>query len=107
MFCASVMYPAKQDDTFDFDYFANTHAPLFARLLGDNCVRFEVHKMLAAPGAPPPASLGAAYFWVTSGEAFGAALAQHGEEIYADIPRFTNIEPVRQWAEVKSTSDHA
>ena len=73
---------------------------MFARLLGDNCVRFEVHKSLAMPGAPAPNFIAVAYFWVKTGEAFGAVLAQHGEEIYADIPEFTNIEPIRQWSEV-------
>ena len=100
MFCASVAYPIQQSGTFDFEYFANTHVPLFARYLGENCVRFEVHKSLASPGAPPPAYLGTAYFWVKSGEEFGAKLAQYSKEIYSDIPRFTNIEPVRQWSEV-------
>jgi hypothetical protein len=37
---------------------------------------------------------------VTSPEAFGAALAQHGEEIYGDIPNFSQTQPVRGWAEV-------
>lgn len=100
MFCASVSYPIQQGGTFDFEYFANKHVPLFARYLGENCVRFEVHKNLASPGAPPPVCLGVAYFWVKSGEDFGAKLAQYSKEIYSDIPNFTTIEPVRQWSEV-------
>ena len=100
MFCASVAYPIQEDATFDFNYFANTHVPLFARLLGENCVRYEVHKSLASPGAPAPQFHGVAYFWVQSGEEFGAMLAQHGTELYADILNFTTIEPTRQWSEV-------
>lgn len=100
MFCASVAYPIQQGGRFDFEYFAKKHAPLFARYLGDNCVRFEVHRSLASPAAPTPSFLGVAYFWVRSGEEFGAALAQYGNEIYADIPNFTDIEPIRQWSEV-------
>jgi len=73
---------------------------MFARFLGENCVRFEVHKGMAMPGSPTPSFLGIAYFWVQSGADFGTALEQHGEEIYADIPRFTDIEPIRQWNEV-------
>ncbi|GER90761.1 hypothetical protein KDW_49230 [Dictyobacter vulcani] len=107
MFCASVAYPAQQGKKFDFDYFAHKHVPLFAHLLGANCVRFEVHKNLAAPGAPAPAFIGVAYFWVQSGEEFGAALAQHGQEIYGDIPNFTDIEPLRQWSEVVSSAANA
>lgn len=100
MFCASVAYPIQPEGTFDFAYFANKHAPLFARCLGANCVRFEVHRSIAAPGAPAPSFIAVAYFWVESDAAFGAALAQHGDEIYADIPHFTDITPIREWSEV-------
>jgi uncharacterized protein (TIGR02118 family) len=104
MFCATVAYPVQQGGRFDFAYFGNQHVPLFARLLGDNCVRFEVHKNIASPAAPTPQYIGTAYFWVQSGEEFGAALAQHGEEIYGDILHFTDIEPLRQWSEVVQIS---
>ena len=100
MFCAVVAYPIQKDGTFDFDYFAKRHVPMFAHFLGENCVRFEVQKCLASPGAPAPSFICTAYFWVKSGEDFGAALAHHGNEIYSDISTFTNIEPVRQWNEV-------
>jgi hypothetical protein len=45
-----------------------------------------------------------ANFWVRSGEQFGAALAQHSNEIYGEIPRFTTIEPIHAWEEVISSS---
>ena len=102
MFCASVAYPVTEGARFDFDYFATKHAPLFAQYLGANCVRFEVHRPLAQPGAPAPEFLGAAYFWVSSRAEFGATLQKHGQVIYADIPQFTDIQPVRQWSEVLS-----
>ena len=53
MFCASVAYPTQQSGTFDFEYFANKHAPLFARYLGENCVRFEFIKSLVHLVLPP------------------------------------------------------
>src|SRR5436190_22677603 len=99
MFCASVVY-SETDDSFDADYFRDHHAPMFARLLGDNCVRFEVHEAIAAPGAPPPPYRSAAYFWVTSAEEFGRTLSEHGAGAYADIPRFSRQQPVRGWARV-------
>ncbi|MCU1556187.1 MAG: Ethyl tert-butyl ether degradation EthD [Microbacteriaceae bacterium] len=99
MFCASVSYPVGAAD-FDFDYFATRHAPMFARLLGSNCTRFEVHRALATPAAPPPPFVAAAYFWVGSAEEFGTTLAKHGDEIYADIANFSGIQPTRGWAEV-------
>jgi uncharacterized protein (TIGR02118 family) len=99
MFCASIAYPLNSKG-FDFEYFRSRHAPMFAELLGENCQRFEVHRGLATPSAPPPPFAAAAYFWVTSPEAFGVALAQHAEKIYSDIPNFSQTQPVRGWAEV-------
>jgi len=103
MFCASVAYPVDSDG-FDYEYFRDRHAPMFAGLLGENCQRFEVHRALAAPGAPPPPFVAAAYFWVVSAEAFGASLAEHGSSIYADIAEFSRTQPVRGWAEVSASS---
>ena len=71
---------------------------MFAELLGENCQRFEMHRGLATPSAPPPPFAAAAYFWVTSPEAFGAALAEHGAETYGDIPNVGQTQPVRGWA---------
>jgi uncharacterized protein (TIGR02118 family) len=99
MYCASVVYPPDAVG-FDFDYFARRHAPMFADLLGENCERFEVHRPLAPPGAPPPPFAGAAYFWVTSAEKFGVVLADNGDRIYADIANFSQTQPIRGWAEV-------
>jgi uncharacterized protein (TIGR02118 family) len=103
MFCASVAYPPDAE-AFDFEYFRTRHAPMFARLLGHDCVRFEVHRGLAAPGAPPPPFAAAAYFWVTSAEGFGATLSEHGSQIYADISNFSRTQPGRGWAEVTDQS---
>jgi uncharacterized protein (TIGR02118 family) len=101
MFCASVAYPA-DIDSFDIEYFRTRHVPMFAQLLGDNCVRWEVHRALAAPGAPPPPFVAAAYFWIADAERFGVTLAEHGEAIYQDIARFSSASPVRGWSAVIS-----
>lgn len=99
MFCASIAYPVDAEG-FNLDYFCDRHAPMFAKMLGENCVRFEVHRGLATPGAPPPPFAAAAYFWVTSGEEFGQVLAEQGDVLYGDIVNFSQTQPVRGWAEV-------
>jgi uncharacterized protein (TIGR02118 family) len=101
VFCASVVYPLESEG-FDFEYFRDRHVPLFTEMLGESCVRVEVHRGLAAPGAPPPPFVAAAYFWVRSAEEFGAALAEHASTIYADIDNFSQTQPVRGWAEVSN-----
>jgi uncharacterized protein (TIGR02118 family) len=101
MFCATVLYPNGEGQLFDFELYAGTLAPMYARFLGDNCVKFEVRKGLAAPGTAAPHYLFIANFWVKSGEAFGASLAEPGmQEIMAKIASFTDIEPIRQFDEV-------
>lgn len=103
MFCASVAYPT-DTGRFDLGYFRDRHAPMFAALLGSNCTRYEVHVPLSGPGTPPPPFLAAAYFWVTSAEQFGRTLAEHGTDIYADIDRFSDTQPLRGWSEVSAAS---
>jgi hypothetical protein len=69
-------------------------------MIGDNCVRWEVHRALKTPGAPSPSFIAAAYFWVSSAERFGAMLAEHDDEIYADIANFSAVQPARGWSEI-------
>jgi hypothetical protein len=80
---------------------------MFVGPLGDNCVRFEVRKGLEQPGAPVPSHVCVANFWIRSGEQLGAALAQHGNELYGEISKFTHIEPVRACEEIVSSSDES
>ena len=101
MFCATVLYPNREGSAFDFTLYAETLAPLYASVLGDNCTKFEVRKGLMTPGRPAPAYLCIASFWVTSREAFGAALADpRMQDVMAKIGSFTDIEPIRQFDEV-------
>lgn len=101
MFCATVLYPYKEGKSFDFEQYAGTLAPMYARSLGDNCVKFEVRKGLVTPGRPALHYLCIASFWVKSREKFGASLANPSmQKIMAKISGFTAIEPVRQFDEV-------
>lgn len=100
VFCASIMYPTGLG-RFDLEYFAHRHVPRFAELLGPNCVHYEVHQALAVPGAPEPPYVAAAHVWVQSAEEFGTVLAEHGQEIYADIDQFSSGQPIRAWSLVR------
>jgi len=50
MYCATVLYPNKEGSSFDFEHYAGTLAPMYAKILGDNCVKFEVRRGLVTPG---------------------------------------------------------
>ncbi len=101
IFCATVLYPNKEGSSFNFEFYAGTLAPMYARFLGENCVKFEVHKGLVTPGRSAPYYICIASFWVRSREEFGASLADpRMREIMTQISSFTDIEPIRQFDEV-------
>ena len=102
MIRVSVLYPDGDGKTFDHDYYANSHIPMVTeKLKSFGLAGGAVDKGLggAAPGAPAPyVSIGHLLFETIEGfqQAFGA----HGEEIMADIPNYTNIEPIIQISEI-------
>ena len=102
MIKVSVLYPAGDGTKFDIDYYCKSHMPMVGQKLGAACKSMAVEQGLAggAPGAPPTyAAMGHLYF--DSVEAFQAAFGPHAETILADIPNYTNIQPVIQVSEVK------
>ncbi len=101
MIKVSVMYPGGEGKTFDMDYYCNKHLPLVSGLLGDAIKGATVEQGLGggAPGSPATFSaMGNMYF--DSVEAFGNSFGPNAEEILADLPNFTNVEPVIQVSEV-------
>jgi uncharacterized protein (TIGR02118 family) len=105
MFCATVLYPNSEGSTFDFDYYAKTLAPMYAKFLGDNCVRFEVRRGLITPGAPVAAFACVASYWVRSDKEYEESLGDpRFPEIMAKFAAFTDVEPIRQFDEVVADS---
>src|SRR5437588_11301103 len=98
----SVLYPSSEGKKFDVNYYVNNHMKLVRERLGSfGLVRTEVDKGLAggAPGAPAPyVAIGHVYFNAVDG--FQKGMGQHGKEIMADIPNYTNIQPQIQISEV-------
>ena len=101
MFCATVLYPSKEGSSFDFEYFAKTLAPMYAKFLGANCDRFEVRRGLMTPGRPTAAFICIASYWVKSREQYMGSLNDpRFKEVMEKFNAFTDIEPVRQFDEV-------
>jgi uncharacterized protein (TIGR02118 family) len=102
MIKVSVLYPAGAGKKFDMDYYCNSHMKMVRSKLGSACKNTAVELGLGggAPGAPPTyAAMGHLYF--DSVAEFQAAFAPHAEAIMADIPNYTDIQPVIQVSEVK------
>ena len=102
MIKVSVLYPNQPGRKFDMDYYCNKHMKLVQEKLGPACKSMAVEQGLGggAPGAPATyAAMGHLYF--DSVAAFETAFASHAAAIMADMPNYTNIQPVIQISEVK------
>lgn len=97
----SVFYPNTEGKKFDMKYYLDHHVPLVSSSLGDvlQAVSYESGLAGGAPGAPAPFVAGATMFFNTM-EEFGQAFAAASGTLMADLPNFTEIEPVIQISEV-------
>jgi len=102
MIRVSVLYPQKENAPFDWSYYLSTHVPMVARKFGAAAKSTSIEQGIGggAPGAPAP-YVAIASFTFDSVPAFQAAFAPHAQEIMADIPKYTSIEPVLQISEIK------
>jgi len=101
MIKVSVLYANTAGKKFDRNYYAKTHMPMVQQKLGAPCRRIEIDYGLAggAPGSAPP-FFAIVHLYFDSVEAFQAAFSPHAEVILADIPNYTNVEPVIQISEL-------
>ncbi len=93
----SVFYPNQEGKKFDMDYYCNKHIPMVAELLGDAVKGASVEEGLGggAPGDPATfIAMGNLYF--DTMESFQNSFGPNAAQIMADVPNYTNIEPVVQ-----------
>ena len=102
MIKVSVLYPAGEGTKFDMGYYCSKHIPMVQQKLGAACKSVAVEQGLAGGtlGSPPTyVAMGHLYF--DSVAAFQAAFGPHAADIVADIPNYTNVQPVIQISDVK------
>ena len=97
----NVMYPFREGARFAHAYYRDKHMPMVAQKLGSACQSYTIDKGLAggAPGAPLP-FFAACSIYCESVEALQQALGPAGKEIMADIPNYTDTQPVVWISEV-------
>jgi uncharacterized protein (TIGR02118 family) len=102
MIKVSVLYPNEKGKKFDMDYFLNTHLPLVGEKLGAALKGTAAEQGLGGgePGSPPT-YIAMVHMNFDSLEAFQSAFGPHAETIMADVPNYTDIQPVFQISEVK------
>jgi len=93
----TVVYPNKNDATFDFDYYMKKHVPWVAKLTGN---KIEVRRGISSAAGSSAPFVCVATILIDSVAEFQAVFAQHGAEILADVPKYTNIEPIVQFDEI-------
>jgi len=92
----TVLYPNGANVKFDFDYYLAKHVPWVAGLVGRS---IEVRRGVSSPTVSP-AFVCIATIHIESAAEWDAVLEQHGAQIMADIPNYTNSSPVLQIDEV-------
>jgi uncharacterized protein (TIGR02118 family) len=98
MISATIFYPKTADSQFDLDYYLNTHTPLVRDMLTPvGLVSVELEEGLAggAPDTLPAFTIIARLNFPTI-EVLQAALAVHAPSLLADIPNFTDVQPILQ-----------
>jgi uncharacterized protein (TIGR02118 family) len=101
MIRVSVLYPNKPGSRFDVEYYLNFHVPLSARLLEPVTKGMSVE--IGVGGIEGTSQPFAAIWAITceSVEAFTAAFREHSAELQADMPKYTDIEPIFQVSEIR------
>ena len=101
MIRVSVMYPNDPNKKFDMDYYLNKHMPVLHEKLDPiSLVKAEIDKGLGSRGenTPPPYRV-ICHMYFNTMEDFQKILP-YEEELFADVPNYTNIEPVVQISEM-------
>ncbi|MBU2646399.1 EthD family reductase [bacterium] len=97
----SILYTNKEGAQFDHDYYRDHHMPMIKEKLGPALqeTRIDIGIAGGAPGVPAPfVCFGHLIF--DSAETFQQVFAENAEAIMADIPNYTDIEPIIQISEI-------
>jgi uncharacterized protein (TIGR02118 family) len=93
----TAIYPNVAGSRFDARHYTGDHTALARTLLGDHGL-IEIRTLLGthALDGTPPAFWAISEMVFTSREAFDAAMALHGDALFADLPNYTDVTPVLQ-----------
>jgi len=98
--CLTVLYPWQEDAKFDFVYYRDKHLVMLRELYGASVGKMEIRKGLRKGDGSAPAFVASVTIEILSMEGFDAAGKQHFPKLAADVPNFSNIQPVGQIEEI-------
>jgi uncharacterized protein (TIGR02118 family) len=101
MIKVSVFYPNNDGARFDMDYYRDRHMSMVQDRLGAACKGIAVeHGVAGATPGSRPQFIAMGHIYFDSLEQFQSGFGQHVEEFVADVPNYTNIQPMIQISEV-------
>jgi|SRR5215831_4670734 len=102
MIKVSVFYPNQEGARFDMDYYLQKHMPMVRQKMAGAMKSMGVEQGISggAPGAPSPYRV-IAHMTFDSMEAYQTAFSAHAQTIMADIPNYTDLQPLVQISEIK------
>ncbi len=97
--CVTIIYPNKPGARFDFEYYVSTHVPMWKKFLGGE--KIEVRRGVATHNGSQVQFICLVRIWLDSSiDDFMTRFKNEAHHIIADIPHYTNIEPVIQFDQV-------
>jgi len=101
MIKVAIFYPDGADKTFDMDYYTTKHMPMAATLFGDDLKAWSIDRGIAN-GTPdtPLQYVAIGYFFFKDMPSFESAMGANSAALVADVPNYTNIQPMLQISEV-------
>lgn len=97
----TILYPNKAGSRFDVEYYLNTHMPMSARLLGAAVKAITVEIGRPRPGGEEAPFAAICGFACETVEDFMGAFAPVAAELQGDIPKYTDIDPVIQFSDIR------
>ena len=100
MIKVTIFYPNSPGARFDMNYYTTSHMPMVQKKVS-TCKGIAAEKGLAggAPGSAPT-YIAIGHLLFDSVEAFQTGFGPHASEILADVPNYTNAQPVLQINEI-------
>ena len=97
----AIFYPNNEGTTFDMNYYSTKHMPMAADLFGDELKAMAIDKGIAGRTSESAATYAAiGYFYFDNMDDYQNAMKENSEKLRADVPNYTNIQPVIQISEV-------
>jgi uncharacterized protein (TIGR02118 family) len=100
MKCITVLYPATDNASFDFQFYLRRHVPLIENILGKSLHNLEVRRGQPAADGTAPLYTAVISIWIADWAAYETAMAARAKELIDEVPLFTKVMPIIQTDEV-------